>query len=157
MQDKVKQFLEDHGVAYELVRHKAVFTCDDLLDANLSGLTLKNLFVRDKGRDCFYLITLPEHKRLDMKRLQELVGSKKLSFGKPDELMETLGVEPGSVSPLCLLNNPGRDVKVFVEREGWEAEQVNIHPNDNTASLVLARDEFHKLVEALGAEVEVYD
>lgn len=157
MLESVKQFLEEGGIRYELIEHKAVFTCNDVLDVEIPGQTLKNLFVRDKGSERFYLVVLPDHKRLDMKKLQVLVGSKKLTFGKPDELMAKLGVEPGSVSPLCLLNNPERDVKIFIDREGWEAEIVNIHPNENTASLVLDRDNFHKLINALGAEVMIYE
>jgi len=157
MDVRVKSFLEGNNVSYQLIEHKAVFTCDDVHDVEIPGQTLKNLFVRDKGSERFYLVTLLANKRLDMKRLQELVGSKKLTFGKPDELMAKLGIEPGSVSPLCLLNNPERDVKLFIDREGWEAERVNIHPNENTASLVLDRENFHKLVEVLGAKFEVYD
>lgn len=137
--------------------HKAVFTCDDVLDVEIPGQTLKNLFVRDKASEKYYLVILPDDKRLDMKRLQELVGSKKLTFGKPPELMTKLGIEPGSVSPLCLLNNAARDVKLFIDREGWDATLVNIHPNENTASLVLDRENFHRLMKALGAEMEVYD
>ena len=71
--------------------------------------------------------------------------------------MAKLGIEPGSVSPLCLLNNVERDVGLFIDREGWEAEKVNIHPNENTASLVLDRDNFHRLVEAFGVTYELYE
>src|SRR3989338_4032936 len=128
MQGDVKQFLEDKAISYELVEHKAVFTCHDVLDVEIPGQTLKNLFVRDKGSDRFYLVSLPDHKRLDMKKLQEMVGSKKLTFGKPPELMAKLGIEPGSVSPLCLLNNVDRDVRLFIDREGGAAEEGQIHP-----------------------------
>lgn len=157
MNERVKQFLENNEISYKLIEHKAVFTCDDVLDVEIPGQTLKNLFVRDKGSERFYLVVLPDHKRLDMKNLERLVGSKKLTFGKPPELMAKLGILPGSVSPLCLLNNPERDVKIFIDREGWEAPVVNIHPNENTASIVLDRENFHHLIEALGAEYEVYD
>lgn len=156
MLESVKRFLEEGGIRYELIEHKAVFTCDDVLDVEIPGATLKNLFVRDKGSERFYLVVLPDHKRLDMKNLERLVGSKKLTFGKPPELMEKLGIEPGSVSPLCLLNNPERDVKIFIDREGWEAPVVNIHPNKNTASIVLDRENFRRLIESLGAEIELF-
>ena len=84
MDVRVKSFLEGNNVSYQLIEHKAVFTCDDVHDVEIPGQTLKTLFVRDKGSERFYLVTLLANKRLDMKRLQELVGSKKLTFGKPD-------------------------------------------------------------------------
>ena len=83
MREDVRKFLVEHGIEYHLVEHKAVFTCNDVLDVEIPGQTLKNLFVRDKGSERFYLVTLPDHKRLDMKKLERLVGSKKLTFGKP--------------------------------------------------------------------------
>lgn len=156
MNETVKQFLEENNIQYKLHEHKAVYTCNDMHDASIPGVTLKNLFVRDKKDERFYLVTLPAEKRLDMKMLQEMVGSKKLTFGKPPELMEKLGIEPGSVSPLCLLNNKDHDVKLFLHRVGWEAEMVNVHPNDNTASLSMSQKDFHKLVEALGSPYEIY-
>lgn len=154
MQDEVKQFLEERNLAYTLVEHPAVFTCHDMMDIKIPGVTLKNLFVRDKETDHFFLVVIPKEKRLDMKRLQELVGSKKLIFGKPEELKAKLGIDPGSVSPLCLLNNRERDVKLFIDREAWEAPLVNIHPNENTQSIVLDRENFHHLIEALGVGKE---
>lgn len=155
MRDDVKQFLDGNGLTYTLVEHPAVFTCHDMIDVEIPGQTLKNLFVHDKATGRFSLVVIPKEKRLDMKRLQELVGSKKLTFGKPEELKAKLGIDPGSVSPLCILNNRERDVKLFIDREAWEAELVNIHPNENTASLVLDRESFHRLIEALGAEKEM--
>ena len=157
MEERVAHFLKENGIVFQCVMHEAVFTCEDVHDVRVTGVTLKNLFVKDKGSDRFYLVTLPADRRLEMKGLQERIGSKKLTFGKPEELMAKLGIEPGSVSPLCLLNNLERNVKLFIDRAGWEAEVVNIHPNDNTASLVLDRENFHRLVNALGAEVEIYE
>lgn len=157
MQNTIKAFLEIHRISFQLVEHEAVFTCEDVHDVRVSGMTLKNLFVEDKTNARFYLVTIPAEKRLDMKRLQGIAGSKRLSFGKAEDLMDHLGIEPGSVSPLCLLNNTKRDVKFFIDRAGWEAPLVNIHPNDNTASLVLDRENFHQLVNALNVTYEIYD
>lgn len=153
----VEVFLKTSGVAFETIEHPAVFTCEDAHGVTIPGMTLKNLFVEDKTNARFYLVTIPAEKRLDMKRLQEIAGSKRLSFGKAEDLMDHLGIEPGSVSPLCLLNNTKRDVKFFIDRAGWEAPLVNIHPNENTASLVLDRENFHRLVNALNVTYEIYD
>lgn len=157
MKETVKNFLKENNIEYTLHKHIAVYTCDDLGKADVPGMTLKNLFLREKKNEQYYLVTLPASGRLDMKRMKELIGSKHVSFGKPDALMEKLGIDPGSVSPLCLLNNKERDVKLFLHREGWEAEMVNVHPNDNTASLSMSQENFHKLVEVLGSPYEIYD
>ena len=59
---------------------------------------------KNKG-GAFWLVTLPDEKRADLKRLPEKIGSKRLSFGNADPPMDALGVTPGPVTPLALIND----------------------------------------------------
>jgi Ala-tRNA(Pro) deacylase len=67
-----------------------------------------------------WLVTLPDEKRADLKSLPDKIGSKRLSFGNADLLMEALGVRPGSVTALALINDEARRVQLVLDREMME-------------------------------------
>jgi Ala-tRNA(Pro) deacylase len=69
-----------------------------------------------------------------MKALKDSIGSAHFSFGKPDLLMETLGVAPGSVSPFSLINDSELRVQVVLDQEMMAFDYLNFHPLENTAT-----------------------
>lgn len=139
--------LEARGIAYQRAEHYAVFTVDEsrAVNAKLPGAHTKNLFLKDNGGQ-FWLVTVPGEIRVDLKALPATIGSKRLSFGKAEDLLRLLGLTPGSVTPLGAMNDSGGEVRVVVDRELAEAATVWVHPLRNTASLGLAGSE---LIEVL--------
>ena len=63
----------------------------------------KNLFLRDKKRNFFFFVTL-ENKRINLNRLQEILNSMLLCFGRPRDMLGYLGVKHGSVTPFSAIN-----------------------------------------------------
>jgi Ala-tRNA(Pro) deacylase len=139
--------LEARGIAFEVAEHHAVFTVDESreLNASLPGAHTKNLFLKDNGGQ-YWLVTVPGEIRVDLKVLPATIGSKRLSFGKAEDLLRLLGLTPGSVTPLGAMNDSGCEVRVVLDRELAEAATVWVHPLRNTASLGFAGSD---LVEAL--------
>ena len=152
MPEAVKAFLDVHQIQYTLHEHPAVFTVAeaDARANTVPGYHCKNLFLREKNTGKFYLVSLGAHKRLDFKVLKELTGSRDFRFCKPDELQEKLGLTPGSVSPLGLINDTHHEVTFLIDEEMWLAPSVSIHPNVNTASLEIIQASFHTLITAFG-------
>lgn len=150
-------YLKEQGITYTLFEHPAVFTADEarVHCKDVPGQACKNLFLTDRKSGKYYLVTLPDEKRLDIKALGRELNEKSLRFASADELRAKLGLEPGSVSPLGLVNNIEHDVTFVVDKEVWDAPMVSIHPNVNTASLALEQKQFHKVVESFGNEVKV--
>src|SRR5262249_14030476 len=100
-------FLDSHGISYQRHDHPAVFTVEDVKQLRLpiDGTQTKNLFLRDeKGRKHF-LVVVGHDKQVDLRGLSAAIGSSKLSFASPDRLRTHLGIEPGSVSMLALVND----------------------------------------------------
>lgn len=155
MQDYVYDFLNTNGIIYTKHEHHAVFTVEEAnaLYGDIPGAHTKNLFLKNKDASQFYLYVIASHKRADLKHIAELVGEKKLFFGTPEELLAILGLTPGSVSALGLINDTEQRVRVVVDKELWESEQVNAHPNTNTATLTFTQDDFRKIFNATGHEV----
>lgn len=139
--------LEARGIAFEVVEHPAVFTVDESreLNASLPGAHSKNLFLRDNDAR-FWLVTVPGKIRVDLKSLPATIGSKRLSFGKAEELLRLLGLTPGSVTPLGAINDSGGAVRIVLDRELADAAKVWVHPLRNTASIGLCGAD---LVQAL--------
>ena len=67
--------------------------------------------------------------------------------------MKHLGLTPGSVSPFGLLNDPGRQVRVFLDQDLQGAERLTFHPNDNTATLAISGDDFERFLGHVGHAV----
>jgi Ala-tRNA(Pro) deacylase len=131
--------LERLGIATELNEHEAVFTvqASAALHQRVFGAHTKNLFLKDAGGR-FWLVSAPHDAPIDLKALSAAIGSKKLSFGKPDAMMRLLGVTPGSVTPLAAINDADRQATVVIDARLATANRVNVHPLRNTATLGLS-------------------
>jgi Ala-tRNA(Pro) deacylase len=148
----------DLGIAVREVTHKAVFTVDDVDQTphGLPGLDCKNLFLKDaKGK--LFLVTLRADRRVDMKALPALLGSKRLSFASAETLQGALGVTPGSVTPLAMINDAAHQVSFALDRVLAEATHIACHPLVNTATLSLATADLLRLLAAVGVTPAIID
>ncbi len=149
----ILQELHTAGVCYAFFEHPPVFTVEEGLEllAHIPGQGTKNLFVTDKKKHRLGLVTVCEEKRVDLKQLGEQIGFGRLSFGSADRLRQCLGVEPGSVSPLAMLFHGAQHVDCFVDADLFAAEQIQIHPLRNTATILVAPHElFHQFFSSRG-------
>ena len=112
------------GIAYGRADHAPVFTCDEAdraVPAELGGVHTKNLFLRDrKGSHHWLLVTMCE-KSVDLKTLSSRVGADGFSLASPERLLRHLGLTPGAVTVLGLVNDPGHAVELLVDRDVWDA------------------------------------
>lgn len=154
----IHKFLDDAGIAYEHYDHPAVFTCEEaqeLLPDDIPGADTKNLFLRDKKGKRHILVTVGYDKSVDLKALSDLLDAKKLGFCSEERLMEHLGITPGSVSILALVNDADHNVECYIDEELWQADSFRVHPLINTASLVMSRDGIQQFAKATGHDLRV--
>ena len=108
-----------------------------LLRGELPGAHIKNLFLRDKKRH-YFLVTVREEREVDLKWLRRTIGAQgTLSFGSADALADLLGVEPGAVTPLGIINDTEGVVTAFLDKALMTTDMVNVHPlrNDMTTTI----------------------
>ncbi len=150
-------FLEENGIDYRHVEHPAVYTVAEAnrLVPELPGEKTKNLFIRDAKGKRHFLVVVPAEKQVDLKGLKEALGTTKLGFASADRLQRYLGVEPGAVTLLGVVNDAARAVEVVVDRALWEADAIQSHPLVNTATLVLPQASVRRFLSATGHEVRV--
>ncbi len=145
-------FLDSLGIETKTYEHPPLFTVEDSqgMRGEIPGGHTKNLFVKDK-KDNVFLLTVGEHAEVDLKTIHARVGgSGRVSFGRPELLWELLGVTPGSVTILGLVNDTGGRVTAFVDAGLLENEIVNAHPLTNDATTSIRRDDLKRFVEATG-------
>jgi Ala-tRNA(Pro) deacylase len=154
-QQTVIDCLQALGIEFDRHDHPPVATVAEAEAhwAHIDAAHCKNLFLRNQKGDRHYLVILTHSKRADLRQLADQIGDGKLSFGSPERLMKYLGVTPGAVSPFGLLNDADRQVRVFIDRDLKEAVRVTFHPNDNTATFVLAFADVERFLLHVGHPV----
>lgn len=127
--------LEALNIAYHTEEHRAVFTVEEGADvkARLPGGHTKNLFLKDKA-GAHVLISALGSTEIRLNQLHKRIGTKRLSFGKPDALKTLLGVVPGSVTVFSVLNDKDTVVRLILDKALFDHENVWFHPMRNTAS-----------------------
>ena len=142
-------------IRYDLFEHPPVHTAEEAAThwLRIAAAAVKNLFLRNKKGDRHYLVVIGVEKQADLRHLATVIGDDRLSFGSPERLQKFLGVTPGSVSPLGLVHDTARAVRVIVDSDLRAAERLIFHPNDNTASLAIASTDFARFLEDRGNAV----
>jgi Ala-tRNA(Pro) deacylase len=156
--DRLLDWMAANDIEQTTHDHPAVFRVEEGLDlkAAMPGAHTKNLFLKDKkGR--LWLISARQDTVVDLKRAPKTIGSDRLSFGNEALMFETLGLTPGSVTALGLINDPDQRVTFVLDKALWDADIVNFHPLTNTATTALAQADFRRFLSLIGREPVVVD
>jgi Ala-tRNA(Pro) deacylase len=148
--------LQNLGIETTTVEHPAVYTVAEstALEQNLPGGHTKNLFLKDaKGR--LFLVVAEAVTPVDLKNLHKLLGCQRLSFGKPELLMEVLGIAPGSVTAFATLNDTAGRVSLVVDAALMRYEIVNCHPLVNTATTAIRLQDLMQFFSASGHTAQI--
>ena len=153
--EKVLARLEALGIPYELTEHPAVYTIEEMDNLKITekGDVCKNLFLRDAKGTRHFLVVLDKDKKADLKKIQEQLGSSRLSFASEERLMKHLGLSKGSVTPLGILNDAENTVEVVLDEDLKGRKRLGLHPNTNTATVWLDCEDVLKFIRADGHEI----
>lgn len=148
--------LEALGIATTTKEHVAVFTVEEAMTVHhgIAGGHCKNLFLKDE-KGALWLIVCLQEAAVDLKAAPAKIGSRRLTFGKPELLMETLGVEPGSVTPFGLINDKPAKVNVILDAAMMKHQLLNYHPLANTATTTIASLDLLAFIRSCGHEPRI--
>ena len=150
--DELFEALDNLCITVETHHHPAVFTVEESkrLRGIVPGAHVKNLFIKDKKGNLF-LITALEDTRIDLKTIHETIGGQgRVSFCSAEQLREYLGVEPGSVTPLSVINDGAGRVRAVLDERLMAYERINAHPLVNTMTTGLKRDDLIAFMTSTG-------
>jgi Ala-tRNA(Pro) deacylase len=146
------------GIATQTFEHEAAFTVEQAkaVHGNIPGGHCKNIFCKDE-KGVLWLIVALEDSVINLKTAPQKIGSKRLTFGKPELLMEILGVTPGSVTPFGLINDVTAKTNVILDAAMMRETQLNFHPLENTATTTIASADLLTFIRACGHEPRVVE
>jgi len=129
--------LDELGISYQRTDHEATDTMEECnaIDAILGVVICKNLFLCNKRETDFYLLMMPGDKPFRTKDVSHQIGSSRLSFASPENMYKHLGLEPGSVSIMGLMNDTDNRVQLLIDEDVLKDEYLGCHPCVNTSSL----------------------
>ncbi|HXP97663.1 MAG TPA: prolyl-tRNA synthetase associated domain-containing protein [Telmatospirillum sp.] len=148
--------LDALGISHPTTDHPAAFTVEqgNQVWGNIPGTHCKNLFLKDaKGK--LWLVVAPAEQRIDLKKLPDVIGSARLSFGSAALLEEVLGITPGSVTPFALINDPAHRVRVILDAVMMEQPLLNYHPLTNEATTTITNADFRTFLKDCGHDVQI--
>ena len=142
------KLLAELGINFQRLEHAAVYTVEESrqlrIFERLNGTACKNLFLRSKRGD-FFLLTLPAEKRADLKLVAKLLNLPRLSFASEEELEKILGLHTGAVTPLGIVNDVQKKVRLIIDAE-LAGKKLLLHPNTNTATIALDFADLVKII-----------
>ncbi|WP_299642980.1 prolyl-tRNA synthetase associated domain-containing protein [uncultured Ruegeria sp.] len=151
--------MDGWGLTYRLHTHVPLRTVEDakavedqFMVPGENALRVKNLYLRDKKKRN-YLVTLEQSREIDLKALGAELGIGNLSFGSADRLFQNLGIRPGAVSPLAMINGVQNDVRFFMDAAAKQAEVIYMHPLVNDRTVALKRADMVAFFDRIGCEV----
>lgn len=157
--DDLLSSLDQWGIAYKLFTHIPLRTVaesktieDELIQPGQKAFRVKNFYLRDRKKRN-YLVTLDQDRDIDLKTLGKELGVGNLSFGSADRLMENLGVRPGAVSPLAMVNGVKKDVRFLLDPVAREAEILLLHPLVNDRTIAITLRDLGQVFGHIGAKI----
>lgn len=140
------------GIEYQEHQHPAVYTSTEAAEyyKDYPGAKVKSLFLRNRKGTQHYLVVLTDQKKADLKQLSKILGESQVGFASPERLQKYLQVTPGSVSPLGLVFDEDKHVKVILDEAIMEHELINAHPNINTKTIIMKVADLQRYIEHTG-------
>ena len=145
---KLYQLLSALDIPFEYHEHPPAPTVEVAMKywKDLDATHCKNLFFRNHKGKKHYLVILKHTRQMSIHELEKQLKQGKLSFASDQRMMKYLGVTPGSVTPLGLINDMEHHVHVFLDHNLHESERISFHPCINTASIIVKYDDFLKFM-----------
>lgn len=154
---EIYDLLIQKNIPHEITEHEAVYNMAEVAMIELPHpeAEAKNLFIRDDKKQNFYLITVKGDKRVDLKQFRKDHNTRALHFVSAELLMDILGLIPGAVTPMGLLNDSECKVHWFLDKAFLdEPGLIGVHPNDNSATVWLNVEDLADLIKEHGNEMD---
>ena len=143
--EKILKIFEENRVNYQLYEHEPVYTSQEA--ARVRGVELKtgckSMVLKTKDGK-FVLANIAADKRIDLKKLGEIVGAR-LNFATKEEVLQTTNCESGSVPPFGKLFG----LPTFLDESVLENNFVNFNIGVLTKSVKISKEDLLKLMDPI--------
>ena len=146
-------FLDRLGIPYFRTDHEPADNMEacNRIDAVLGVVICKNLFLCNRQKTDFYLLMMPGDRKFKTKEFSKQIGTARLSFAEPADMLKYLDIEPGAVSIMGLMNDAEHRVRLFIDSDVLKDEYIGCHPCVCTSSLkIRTEDILQRFLPATG-------
>lgn len=160
---EVFELISAMGIGYRYMEHAPAATMADCraVEEAFGAVMPKNIFLCPRNQSAFYLLLTRPDARYRTADISKQLGVSRMSFGPQDKLYEYLQTLPGAITPMGLLFDEDKQVKLAVDSALKNADMLAFHPCVNTMSLAMTGEDFFgKFLPAIGVEptfVEIHD
>lgn len=161
--DTLLETLKEWSISYNLFEHVPLRTVEDskkvegiFISTENGGGHVKNLYLRDKKKRNILLVA-EQDQAIDLKKLSKNLNFSNLSFGSPERLMQNLGVRPGAVTPLSMINGVNNNVSLFMDRALRNKTVIYVHPLVNDRTIEMTIENLEKFFSKIGVNFEWID
>lgn len=146
-------------IPFEIVDHPPALTTEeaDSFIEGIEGVRTKSMFLTNKKKTSYYLLIMDDQKRLDMNKLKEITGEKRIKMASKESLMEKMKLPAGVVSIFGLLNNDEKDIHVYFDKEITKESRMSFHPNVNTKTIFLDTNDIFKFLDNIDYNYSIID
>lgn len=154
----IMRLLKNANIDFMEHDHPPLFTVEESkeYDALMPGGDCKNMLLTDKKRRSYYLFILDANRRMEIKKMGELIGVKGLKFAK-EETLQRFDTFAGSVSPFIILEDSEQEITVYLDAALMNWDRLNFHPNINTKTLGIPKDDFIQFMKAHNHEPAILE
>ncbi|MCE5283140.1 MAG: YbaK/EbsC family protein [Deltaproteobacteria bacterium] len=142
--EKLKKFLDEHGVRYVSVVHSPTYTAQEVAArVHIRGqLLAKTVIVKMDGR--MAMAVLPASRQIDFDYLRKETGSSKVELAREEEFMDLFpGCEVGAMPPFG--NLYGMDV--FTDQTLNKDDEIAFSAGTHSELIKLPFEDFKRLVQ----------
>lgn len=155
----IEEKLKELSINFNVVEHEPALTTEqsDRFIEGMEGVRTKTMFLTNRKKTEFYMLIMDDKKRLDMKKLGEIVSANHIKMASENTIYEKIMSQPGVVSPFALMNNKEKDIKVYIDKEIIEEEYMTFHPDTNEKTLFIKTVDLLKFLESIEYDVNVIE
>ena len=155
LEQQIFDLFNKFNISYKNHTHEPIFTVQDGLHLQklIPGAHSKNLFLRNKKKSYYCLVSVLENKLVDIKKLSDQLGHGRLSFGSAEDMLNLLKLTPGSVSPYGLINDHDNKIDFILDKDFLDHIQINFHPLLNNMTVTLSISDFIKFIENINHNI----
>jgi len=157
--EKIKSLLDSRRIQYTVFEHEPVRTSEEAarVRERLTGMPAseilkrgaKAMIVRSNGR--FFQFVLSAARRIDFKKIKQIVGSSSASLASPEEVLKATDCVPGSVPPFGNLFG----MPVYVDSSLLSVEEIDFNAGEQTVSIVMKLKDWLAIVNPVHSEFSV--
>lgn len=133
------------GIVFELTRHEAVRNMDDCYRVQTipeNAVMPKNIFLCNRQQTAFYLFVCSPFDAFRTAVFSKALGVSRLSFGTAERLQEMLGVASGAVTPLALMFDEKKNVRLILDQKLLQYEIFCFHPLVSDQTVRIRKEDF---------------